>query len=384
MKEEYRILIAGDLLPSPSNKKLFAQGDVKQLYGEKILQLFAEADFSILNLEGAITDRAERIEKNGPRLKTQTDKIEGIKQLGVTAISLANNHSMDLGHQGYIDTINTLDSAGIAHVGAGLNQNCIEKYLSINLGPKKVCIYSVSETFFNIPTETEAGANIYDEYVVCNEIKELKNNHDFVIVLYHGGAEYFQYPTSLVRKRCHRMSDCGADCIITQHSHCIGCEEYYNNSYILYGQGNFLFARQKSYPLLTKEGLLIEIIFKGNDVSINRHHLDIIDNVIRYSEVQDLSELEERSRNIDNQEFIDKNYQSLKVGEIMDYYLLAFKGTFPLRDLLLKYCPRLLKKLVRKSYSRKQIFQIYNLLTSERGSEDMRQVLRYMLDNTKE
>lgn len=55
------------------------------------------------------------------------------------------------------------------------------------------------------------------------------------------------------------MSDCGADVNITQYTHCIGCEEIYKNTYILHGQGNFFFARQKRIPDLTMRGLLLQL-----------------------------------------------------------------------------------------------------------------------------
>ena len=58
MQEEktYKLVIAGDLLPSGMNIKLFEEGDSEKIFGEKVCQLFLSADYSIINFEGALTD----------------------------------------------------------------------------------------------------------------------------------------------------------------------------------------------------------------------------------------------------------------------------------------------------------------------------------------
>lgn len=383
MDRDYKIIIAGDLLPSEKNYTLFEEGDVEKLFGDKILQLFSHADYSILNYEGTLTESNINLEKNGPRLKAPRKTINGIKNLGVSAVSLANNHSTDYGTQGYIDTITEFDNAGIDYAGIGPNKDNIKTHISILLGSKRVCIYCVSEVFFNVPTENEAGVNIYDEYIVCNEIKELKKTHDYLIVLYHGGAEFFQYPTPLVTKRCHRMADCGADCIVTQHTHCIGCEEYYNDTYILHGQGNFLFARQKKK--MTKTGILLELIFSENNVIVKKHLLNINeDATIRYSENQDFKEFDDRGKEINDKVLMRKKYQEEKVEELMISYLLLYKGEFPFKNFLMKYFPNKFKKRLVRSYNRKQIIQMINIIRCDRRNEDMLQVWEYILENTPE
>ena len=70
----------------------------------------------------------------------------------------------------------------------------------------------------------------------------LKKMCDYVIVLYHGGKEHYRYPSPQLQKNCHKMVENGADLVICQHTHCIGCMEKYNNATIVYGQGNFIFA----------------------------------------------------------------------------------------------------------------------------------------------
>ena len=274
--ESIRIIVAGDLLPSVNNYELFEKGDANELFSEEICRLFADADFSIANLEGPLTDSECPQKKAGPAIKAPTKTVTGIKNLGLSAVALANNHVTDYLQQGVEDTVRVLELSEIKHVGivaGGGNLSGGKKYLSLDEKGKKVCIYNVSETFFNQPDQDGLGANTYDEWIVCNEIKELKKSHDFLIVIYHGGAEYLPYPSPQTKTRFHRMADCGADFITAQHTHCIGCEEWYKGSYLLYGQGNFLFARQKKYPGLTKDGLVSEVCISDEGFKVKNHRI---------------------------------------------------------------------------------------------------------------
>ena len=234
----FNIVIAGDLFPFQDNISLFEDGNSEMLFGTKISDLFTNADFSVVNLEGSLTDSNVRQRKIGPSIKASSESLKGLAALGVRSVTLANNHVTDYLEKGVADTISYLDKYGIKHFGASSHPDSINKFLSLDYQGVKVCIYGVSETFFNEPY-----VNVYDEYIVCEEIRHLSREHDFLIVLYHGGTENFPYPTPRLRKRFHRMADCGADFITAQHTHCIGCSEQYGKSYLLYGQGNFLFDK---------------------------------------------------------------------------------------------------------------------------------------------
>lgn len=379
-----KILVAGDLMPSENNFALFEEGNAEVLFGKKLCQIFADADFSIANLEGALTESTVAQQKEGPSIKAPKATITGIKNLGLTTVALANNHITDYLQQGIDDTLTTLREAGISHVGTAPRKSSPtppDSHLSIIINDKKICIYNVSETFFNSPTKEMVGAHVYDEWIVLNEIKVLKQQHDFLIVIYHGGAENFPYPTPQTRTRFHRMADCGADFITAQHTHCIGCEEWYNGSYLLHGQGNFLFARQKKYPNLTKQGLVTEISIIGDGFSVNHHIVNINDDVLRYDDKQDLTPFYERSKCLDDEDFVIEQFTKLKVEEIMQKYLVAAKGNYPLRRITKRLIPDSAKH-PEHFYTKPQILRNLNFFQGERGSEDMYYVWKYLLDNS--
>ena len=374
-----KIVIAGDLLPSENNYSLFEKGDALELFGEDICRLFSDADFSVANLEGPLTDSIKPQKKAGPATKAPTSTITGIKKLGLSAVALANNHITDYQQQGVDDTIKVLNESGIIYVGICGNNAVPKKFLSLSIKGKKLCIYNVSESFFNQPEGNLSGANVYDEWIVCNEIKELKKKHDFLIVIYHGGAEYLPYPTPQTRTRFHRMADCGADFITAQHTHCIGCEEWYKGSYLLHGQGKFLFARQKKYPNITKEGLVSEINLFDEGFSVKNHLVKINDFVLRYDKDQNLTAFYERSKRVDDTDFIIKEFTELKVEEIMHRFLKAAKGNYPLRRYLNRLFPRFAKH-PEQSYSLEQILLNFNVLQGERRREDLYYIWKWILE----
>ena len=100
-----------------------------------------------------------------------------------------------------------------------------------------------------------------------HDMREAKKNAEIVIVIYHGGKEFSRYPSPRLRLLCHEMVECGADIVLTQHSHCIGCYEEYEGGHILYGQGNLHFVKPHSL-----EGWLTSLLVEleiGDTIKLN-------------------------------------------------------------------------------------------------------------------
>src|SRR5499425_1771937 len=84
----------------------------------EVKPLFSGADLVVVNLECPFTTRGEPIPKNF-NFRARPATVQVLVDAGVRVASLANNHMMDYGPDGVVDTIATLDAAGIAHFGAG-------------------------------------------------------------------------------------------------------------------------------------------------------------------------------------------------------------------------------------------------------------------------
>jgi len=75
--------------------------------------------------------------------------------------------------------------------------------------------------------------------------------------MYHGGKEQCEYPSPRLRKACRAMVRAGADIVLCQHSHCVGCREEYMGGEIVYGEGNFNFVEDSDHPHW-QNGLILE------------------------------------------------------------------------------------------------------------------------------
>lgn len=263
-----KLLIAADLVPTKATEENFAKGNIDVLFG-KVKELAEKSDRFIVNLECALTDSEKAIRKIGPNLKGPIGTAKTMKKLGVTEVALANNHVFDYGTEGLSDTMSALEGEGLPYFGIGENDTDSRRPYFFEADGKKIAIVNVCEHEYTYALKNRMGANPFDPFLTMQDIRAAKAQADFLIVLYHGGKEYSRYPSPRLYNLCHEMVYCGADVVIAQHSHCVGCYEQFEGAHILYGQGNFNF----SYPEYSKRrvewktGLLVSLDVT-DDISI--------------------------------------------------------------------------------------------------------------------
>ncbi|HKK41833.1 MAG TPA: CapA family protein [Bacteroidales bacterium] len=237
------IIIGGDLAPTGTNFSFFGEGNIDALVDRKLLDVLEAADARIFNLELPLTDVSNPIKKDGPNNKAPVSSVNGIKKLNPSCLGLANNHIMDHDDQGLFSTLRILEKNYIPYTGVGGNIEEAARPYIFEFGNTKIGLYTCAEHEFSIAGEDKAGANPFDPLESTDHIAEIKSVCDYVIVLYHGGKELYRYPSPYLQKVCRKMAQKGADLVVCQHSHCIGAAETYDDSVLVYGQGNFLFDR---------------------------------------------------------------------------------------------------------------------------------------------
>jgi poly-gamma-glutamate synthesis protein (capsule biosynthesis protein) len=256
------VVIGGDLCPLGMNLPFFRRGEAESIFNDLLIE-FERSDLSMINLECPLIDKPTPIVKHGPVLGVASDCINGLKQAGLDVLGLANNHIMDHGPEGLENTLRVCTEAGIATVGAGKNLGEARRMLIRKVGEIRIAILAVAEHEFSIATENSWGANPLDLIDLVRNIKEQRENFDFLIVLLHGGNEHFPYPSPRIKDACHFMAEMGARAIIVQHTHCPGCYEEYKSAHIVYGQGNLIF----DWPHHGKafyEGFLVKLFIAGD------------------------------------------------------------------------------------------------------------------------
>lgn len=374
------IIIAGDLVPTQSNYHLFNNGDVQSLLGKKLSYIWNNIDYKIFNLETPLMDQTDPIEKCGPNLIAPTSTIHGINALNPTLVMLANNHILDQGHQGLSSTIEALEKNKINYIGAGIDINNACKACIIKNKGIKVGIYACVEHEFSIATSNSSGANPFDPFESFDHINSIKSKCDYVIVIYHGGKEHYRYPSPYLQKVCRKIVDKGADLVVCQHSHCIGCYEKYEQSTIIYGQGNFIFDRLDND--FWKSSILINVTYKNKHVVVDYIPIVKKGNAIRLAEKEEkhalLSGFHERSHRIKDKDFINDEYDRL-VKKMSKHYLLSFYGN----NMIFKIIKKLFGlKLIKLIHSKNSINLIKNIIECETHREILLKALNLYIDNT--
>lgn len=256
----------GDVCVTYITEEYFEKCDVKSLFRD-VLDVFAEEERVVINLECVLTESENAIKKFGPNLKGPLNTAKALKMAGITDCGLSNNHTFDFGIEGLMDTVKALEDNGILWTGIGENESDSRKNHIIKIDGKRIAIVAVCEHEYTYALENRIGARPYDPYDTMEDIRRAKEDSDYVVVMYHGAKEYCSVPSPRVRKLCQAMIKNGADLVMTQHSHCIGCHEKYLHGEIIYGTGNFHFVK---YPdkIEFNRGLMIKLDVK-NGFAIN-------------------------------------------------------------------------------------------------------------------
>lgn len=255
-----KIIIAGDFCPHERVAQLIATNRYDTVLSD-IKPLIEEADYSLVNMECPVVLSAETlpIEKNGSHLKAMRNTVDFIKYAGFTCITLANNHILDYGRQGIEDTFSVCKDLELDIVGAGLNLKEAGKILYKDIDKKRIAFINCCEHEFSIATYDRAGANPINPISQCYAIQEAKSNSDYVIVITHGGHEYFQYPSPRMKELYRFYIDAGADVVANHHQHCFSGYEVYKGRLIFYGLGNFCFDYSSRFDSIWNEGYLVEL-----------------------------------------------------------------------------------------------------------------------------
>lgn len=310
------IIIGGDVCPSGKFENAFKNGDDQTIL-TNLLPVFKDADYRVINLECPLITKESPIEKDGPVLDAHIDTINGLKAIGIDAVNLANNHILDHGKQGLISTTELCNKNEIDFFGAAKNLELAQKPLIKTIGSKRFCFMGVAEHEFSIAKDNSWGANPLDPIKIVRTLKIHKRSFDFLIVLVHGGKEYYRNPTPKQQDFCRFLVEEGADAVICQHSHCAGTYEFYNDKPIVYGQGNFIFDNLGRNIKMWNEGFLVSLVFNEHNIQTDFIPFTQLKDQAGVSLMQGkqkkdfLKNLEERSKKITSTEYVKEQWLEL-------------------------------------------------------------------------
>lgn len=219
------------------------------LFSEEIVSFFESSDLNILNLECPVIEKlnGKKISKTGPHLNTSSEIFTQLRKINTHALTLANNHILDFGSAGLESTLQMCKENEILTTGAGTNLVDASTPAIIEKNGVRIGIVNFCENEWSTATNESPGANPLDLITVYNTLKDIRTKVDFVIVIVHGGHEYYNYPSPRMVKQYRFFAQVGADVVIGHHTHCISGYEIFNKVPIFYSLGNFLFTLDSEY-----------------------------------------------------------------------------------------------------------------------------------------
>ena len=366
------IIILGDICPRWGNGTQFDTGNKENVF-HTVLSVLNHADFVAANLEAPITESEERLQKTSMNLKANPRDLSLLKDAGIDAFSLANNHILDYGVTGLKDTISYLGKNALYYYGAGKEQRARETFFT-DVDGVKIGFLSFAEREFNCAVDYGIGANLWDDLISPADIRKAKENCDFLIVQYHGGIEEYSYPSPLLQKKCRAMADAGADFITCQHSHCIGTREKWNESEILYGQGNSIFGYSHGDDRWNN-GLMVKITLNKEKKEIKYIPIEARkDGEYLMEEAEAnalLTAFEDNSRKIIDKQFVVNEWNTFCTKQKNTYFALLLGWSRVLNKLNRVLGGRILKLVINSSSKRAMM----NIIRCDAHREVMQTVL---------
>jgi poly-gamma-glutamate synthesis protein (capsule biosynthesis protein) len=242
------VTITGDILLDRGVRKVIEQKGTDAVFSPFVDSVFQSSDIVIGNLECPDTKIKEPSFKQFI-FRAEPEWLFTLKQHGITHLNLANNHSVDQGRAGLVDTRENVVSAGMIPIGAGRTMEEAARPVLLTSSPRKVYVLAslqlALENFAYLSEKPSVSQEDFDTLV--ERVRHLRSSEpdSYIIVTLHWGGEHTLQPVTIQRVRAHQLIDAGADALIGHHTHTLQTIEEYKGKPIYYSIGNFIFDQRK-------------------------------------------------------------------------------------------------------------------------------------------
>jgi poly-gamma-glutamate synthesis protein (capsule biosynthesis protein) len=296
MQPELTLMSVGDVCigtgkeyPSNVGWSVWKEGVGLSTWLEKVAPVLQQGDITVGNLEGPICEPLSPVEgKAGTGaaiIRMPPESADVLRSAGFDAMALANNHTMNFGSEGMLQTLSNLESAGIAPVGGGRNIHEARKAVILERQGVRLALLAYSSTFLpgSFPAaENKAGiatvavntsygipGNILyspgviphiittpryeDVQKMTEDVQQARERADVVVVNWHWGMTRYSnsiglripvedspfFVLSYQEEMGRAAIDAGADLVIGHHPHRLQGMEWYKGKLICYSLGTF-------------------------------------------------------------------------------------------------------------------------------------------------
>jgi poly-gamma-glutamate synthesis protein (capsule biosynthesis protein) len=229
-------------------RRVIDKHGVDHLFTEGVDSVFRSAQVVVGNLECPATKIQSPVQKLYI-FRGEPKWLETLKKHGITHLNLANNHSIDQGREGLLDTRQNIIDAGMKPIGAGANMTEAAEPVLLSKTPRNVWLVPslrlALENYAYLPDKPCVSQEPMDS--LLNRVHRLRkaDSTAVIIVSLHWGGEHTMHPVNSQRWDARQIIRAGADVLVCHHTHTLQDDEDINGHSVFYSIGNFIFDQSK-------------------------------------------------------------------------------------------------------------------------------------------
>lgn len=210
--------------------------------------VLSEADLAVTNLETAVTKGGGSPVGKQFTFRTGPEAFDALTAAGIDVVSMANNHGMDYGESGFVESLQVKEETGFPIVGIGANADEAFAPHIAEVKGQRIAIIGATQvldgSFIQSWTATDnhaglASAKLEDRMVQA--VSDSRKVADTVVVFLHWGTETETCPNKAQVGLTPKLVEAGADIIVGGHQHRVASGGFSGSAFVHYGLGNFLF-----------------------------------------------------------------------------------------------------------------------------------------------
>ena len=269
------IVLTGDILLDRGVRKVIDRYGADHLFSAGIDSVFRSAQVVVGNLECPATKIKAPVFKRFI-FRGEPEWLTTLKAHGITHLNLANNHAIDQGRQGLMDTRQNILLAGMTPIGAGETMNEAATPVLLAETPRSVWLVPslrlALENYAYLPDKPCVSQEPMDS-LLCRVARLRQADPSAVIIVsLHWGGEHTMKPVPRQRLEARQLISAGADVLVCHHTHTLQTIETYEGKYIYYSIGNFIFDQQK---LINSQACIVKLHIERDSLEVETLPIEI-------------------------------------------------------------------------------------------------------------
>ena len=270
------VVLTGDILLDRGVRQVIERRGADHLFSPGVDSVLCSAQVVVGNLECPATKIEAPVFKRFI-FRGEPEWLQTLHRHGFTHLNLANNHSIDQGREGLMDTHRNIQRAGMVPIGAGATMNEAVQPVLLAESPRRVYLVPslrlALENYAYLPDQPCVSQEPMDSLLERVRMLKRADSTAIVIVSLHWGGEHTLQPVPRQRVEAHQLIIAGADVIVCHHTHTLQTIEEFRGKKIYYSIGNFIFDQAKP---LNSRACMVRLNIKRDGFTVETVPIEIL------------------------------------------------------------------------------------------------------------